>query len=161
MLKNLKRLCCYRIHEPIILWSRTNHRSIIIISSQKSLVDGHLNAGDVSGAVTLTQDLFNQYKLLPPYTTHLKIIEFALGSDLLYEAKRQVYFIQQLWKWQPGDHDDKNLRNLMYATQRNPKLSKRSLMGLFAYFGEELKEEDFFWINHFMKRWIMKHKLLP
>ena len=110
----------------------------------QSLVDGHLNAGDVSGAVTVTQDVFNQHKLLPPYTTHLKIIEFALGIGLSYEAKRQVYFIQQLWKWQPSSEDDKGLRRFMYLTQKNPKLSKKSLQGLFTYFGEELKEEDFF-----------------
>lgn len=87
--------------------------------------------------------MFNQHKVLPPYTTHLKIIEFALGSDLIYEAKRQVYFIQQLWKWTPSSESYK-FKKIMFATQRNPKLSKRSLQNLFAYFGEELMEEDFF-----------------
>jgi hypothetical protein len=103
--------------------------------------------------------MFNQQHLLPPYTTHLKIIEFALGNDLIYEAKRHVYFIQQLWKWKPKEvkgnkggnasdygygQDSKSFQNLMYATQKNPKISKKSLQGLFSYFGEELLEEDFF-----------------
>ena len=107
-------------------------------------MDGYLNSGDISGAVSLIQDMFNQHKLLPPYTTHLKIIEFALGNDLHHEAKRHVYFIQQLWKWKPKPDEPKSFQNLMYATQRNPKLSKKSLQGLFSYFGEELLEEDFF-----------------
>lgn len=110
----------------------------------KALVDGYLNAGDVSGAVSLVQDMFNQHKVLPPYTTHLKIIEFALGNDLIYEAKREVYFIQQLWKWTPTPNESKSFQSLMHATQKNPKLSKKSLQSLFAYFGEELLEEDFF-----------------
>lgn len=110
----------------------------------QALVDGYLNAGDVSGAVSLVQDMFNQHKVLPPYTTHLKIIEFALGSNLIYEAKREVYFIQQLWKWNPKPNDPQQFKSLMYATQRNPKLSKKSLKNLFSYFGEELRDEDFF-----------------
>merc|ERR1719491_49294 len=71
----------------------------------QAVVDGHLNAGDISGAITVVQDMFNQHQTLPPYTTHLKIIEFALGNNLIFEAKRQVYFIQQLWKWEPNDDD--------------------------------------------------------
>lgn len=110
----------------------------------QALVDGYLNAGDISGAVTLVQDMFNQHHILPPYTTHLKIIEFALGNELLYEAKRQVYFIQQLWKYTPKPSDSKEFQRIMYLTQRNPKLSKSSLQRLFAYFGEELTDQDFF-----------------
>jgi len=107
-------------------------------------VDGHLNAGDISGAGTLVQDVFNQHQILPPYSTQMKIIEFALGHDLVFEAKRHVYFIQQLWKWKATDHHSKELQKLMFLTQSNPKLSKISLKRLFAYFGEELKDEDFF-----------------
>jgi hypothetical protein len=108
------------------------------------MIDGYLNAGDISGAISLTQDMFNQHHVLPPYTTQLKIIEFALGNDLIYEAKRQVYFIQQLWKWTPQEWESASFRKIMHATQKNPKLSKQSLQKLFAYFGEELLEEDFF-----------------
>lgn len=107
-------------------------------------MDGYLNAGDISGAVTLVQDMFNQHHILPPYTTHLKIIEFALGNELLYEAKRQVYFIQQLWKYTPKQSDSNEFQRIMYLTQKNPKLSKSSLQRLFAYFGEQLTDEDFF-----------------
>jgi len=129
-------------------------REILLIMTNKSiakdkytvqaLVDGYLNVGDISGAVTLVQDFFNQHHILPPYTTHLKIIEFALGNDLVYEAKRQVYFIQQLHKWRPKHGDSPSLLNFMNMTQKNPKLSPRSLKRLFAYFGEKLTEEDFF-----------------
>eukprot|EP00551_Chaetoceros_affinis_P006870 CAMPEP_0203680046 /NCGR_PEP_ID=MMETSP0090-20130426/37813_1 /ASSEMBLY_ACC=CAM_ASM_001088 /TAXON_ID=426623 /ORGANISM="Chaetoceros affinis, Strain CCMP159" /LENGTH=593 /DNA_ID=CAMNT_0050547933 /DNA_START=416 /DNA_END=2197 /DNA_ORIENTATION=- len=113
----------------------------------KALVDGYLNAGDISGAISLVQDVFNQQRILPPFTTHLKIIEFALGTDLVHEAKRHVYFIQQIWKWKPntfGKDETKKFQNLMYATQKNPKLSKKALQRLFSYFGAELLDEDFF-----------------
>ena len=108
------------------------------------LVSGHLNSGDVGGAVSIVQDMFNQHSVLPPYTTHLKIIEFALANDLVYEAKRHVYFLQQLWKWKPNDSVDPKLQKLMYLTKRNPSLKKKSLKKLFRYFGEELTDEDFF-----------------
>lgn len=79
----------------------------------QAVADGYLNAGDISGAITVVQDVFNQHQTLPPFTTHLKIIEFALANDLVFEAKRQVYFIQQLWKWEPnngtgGEKDEEN-----------------------------------------------------
>ena len=108
------------------------------------LVSGHLNSGDIGGAVSIVQDMFNQHSALPPYTTHLKIIEFALANNLVYEAKRHVYFIQQLWKWKPNDSVDPNFRKVMYLTTRNPNLTKKALMKLFRYFGEELTDDDFF-----------------
>ncbi len=107
-------------------------------------MDGYLNAGDISGAVTLVQDMFNQHHILPPYTTHLKVIEFAIGNDLVYEAKRQVFFIQQLWKYTPKEGDSEEFQKIMLMTQKNPKLSKNALKRLFAYFGEDLNDNDFF-----------------
>ena len=107
-------------------------------------MDGFLNIGDISGAISWVQDAFNQYDVLPPYTTHLKILEFALANDLIYEAKRHVYFIQQLWKWKPSKTDSKQKRHIMKLTQNNPKLSKSSLKRLFAYFGQTLSDSDFF-----------------
>ena len=108
------------------------------------LVSGHLNSGDIGGAVSIVQDMFNQHSVLPPYTTHLKIIEFALANNLVYEAKRHVYFIQQLWKWKPNDSVDPEFRKVMYLTTRNPNLTKQALKKLFRYFGEELTDDDFF-----------------
>jgi len=108
------------------------------------LVSGHLNSGDIGGAVSIVQDMFNQHSVLPPYTTHLKIIEFALANDLVYEAKRHVYFLQQLWKWKPNDSVDPKFRTMMYLTTRNPNLNKNALKKLFRYFGEELADDDFF-----------------
>lgn len=111
----------------------------------EALVDGLLNAGDIGGAITLVQDVFNQHHVLPPYTSHLQIIEFALGNDLVYEAKRHVYFLQQLWNWKPVENEryTNHFRRVMYFLQINPKLSKEALTQLFAYFGEGLTEQDF------------------
>lgn len=110
----------------------------------QALVDGYLNVGDIGGAATIVQDIFNQHNILPPYTSHLKIIEFALASNQIYEAKRHVYFIQQLYKWEPTKNDPQSLTVFMNMTKKNPKLSKEALKKLFAYFGEELLDEDFF-----------------
>jgi len=127
-----------------MLTTMTNSNIALDKYTIQALVDGYLNAGDISGAVTLVQDMFNQHHILPPYTTHLKIIEFALGNELIYEAKRQVYFLQQIWKYSPKQSDSKEFQRIMFLTQKNPKLSKSSLQRLFAYFGEELTDEDFF-----------------
>lgn len=105
----------------------------------QALVDGSLNASDVSGAITLVQDILNQHSVLPPYTSHLKIIEFALANDLVFEAKRYLFFLQQLWNRK--ENDDKNWE-LNFAKE-NPKIGKEALMKLFHYYGAELKEEDF------------------
>jgi hypothetical protein len=37
-------------------------------------------------SMLMVQDCFNQYSVLPPYTTHLKILEFALARGLTYEC---------------------------------------------------------------------------
>ncbi|KAL3945493.1 MAG: hypothetical protein SGBAC_000392 [Bacillariaceae sp.] len=109
----------------------------------EAIVDGLLNLGDVGSAVTLVQDIFNQHSILPPYTTHLKILEFALGRSLVHEAKRQVYFIQQLWKWERNAYHSEQFCKVMMLTQKNPKLSREALQKLFAYFGEKLDDSDF------------------
>jgi len=127
-----------------LLTTMTNSNIPLDKYTVQALVDGYLNSGDISGAVTLVQDMFNQHHILPPYTAHLKIIEFALGNDLVYEAKRQVYFIQQLWKYSPREGDSEEFRKVVFLTQKNHKLSETSLKQLFAYFGEELSDEDFF-----------------
>jgi hypothetical protein len=127
-----------------LLTGMTNKRVPINKYTVQAIADGLLNVGDISGASTIVQDVFNQHDTLPPYTTHLKIIEFALSNGLIYEAKRHVYFIQQLWKWQPSSHHDKTFCKIMETTQHNPKLSKGALQQLFKHFREELRDEDFF-----------------
>jgi pentatricopeptide repeat protein len=127
-----------------LLVSMTNKRVPIDKYTVQAISDGLLNVGDISGASTIVQDIFNQHDTLPPYTTHLKIIEFALSNGLIFEAKRHVYFIQQLWKWKPSPLHDNKFCEIMNATQQNPKLSKVALQKLFRYFGEELRDEDFF-----------------
>lgn len=126
------------------LINMTNKRVSIDKYTVQAMADGFLNIGDISGASSMVQDIFNQHDTLPPYTTHLKILEFALSNGLVFEAKRHVYFIQQIWKWQPSPHNDKMFCDMMEATKRNPKLSKEALQKLFRYFGEDLDERDFF-----------------
>jgi len=109
----------------------------------EAVVNGLLNLGDVPSAITVVQDCFNQYSVLPPYTTHLKILEFALGQSLVFEAKRHVYFIQQLWKWEKNDYHSYKFARLMELTKLNPHISKEALQKLFAYFGESLDDSDF------------------
>jgi beta-galactosidase/beta-glucuronidase len=62
---------------------------------------------------------------------------------MVYEAKRYVYFLQQLWHWKPNAYQSDEFCKLMKATQANPQLQKEALQQLFAYFGEELTERDF------------------
>lgn len=107
-------------------------------------IDSLLNLGDVGNAITLCQDYFNQYSVLPPYTTHLKILEMTLGRGLVFEAKRHVSFIQQLWKWEQNKYHSETLCKTVRLTQNNPNLSKEALQQMFAYFGYTLDESDFF-----------------
>ena len=110
----------------------------------RAIVDGLLNLGDLSSAVTVVQDFFNQHCVLPPYTTHTKVMEFCLARDMVHEAKRYVSFLQQLWKWEPNAYHSEEFKKLMKATQQNEQLQREALEQLFAYFGEELKDSDFF-----------------
>ena len=126
------------------LINMTNKRVLITKFTVEAMADGFLNVGDISGASSMVQDIFNQHETLPPYTTHLKIIEFALSNGLIFEAKRHVYFLQQLWKWQPSQHHDARFIGMIETTRRNPKLSKQALQKMFKYFGEELVDDDFF-----------------
>lgn len=109
----------------------------------EAIVTGLLNLGDVTSAITFVQDSFNQYSVLPPYTTHLKILEISLGRGLVYEAKRHVFVIQQLMKWERNDYHSDAFYRLMDLTKNNPHLSRDALKDLFAYFGEELDDSFF------------------
>lgn len=112
----------------------------------RAIVDGLLNLVDVPAAVTVVQDFFNQHSVLPPTATHCKILETCLGRGMIFEAKRYVYFIQQLWHWKPMpqyEHYTPAFLQVMRSTQRNPQLQKPALQKMFAYFGESLEETDF------------------
>lgn len=110
----------------------------------QAVIDSLLNLGDVGTAITICQDYYNQHSVLPPYTTHLKILEMTLGRGLVFEAKRHVSFIQQLWKWKRNKYHSEEFCRIMVATQRNPNLSKEALQNMFAYFGYKLNDTDFF-----------------
>lgn len=109
----------------------------------RAVVQGLINAGDLSGAVSAVQDFFNQHRILPHDTTHIDILEIALSAGLVFEAKRYVYFIQQLWHWRPYPNDTEAVIKMMRNVQENPQLQKEALQKLFAYFGEELTDRDF------------------
>jgi pentatricopeptide repeat protein len=112
----------------------------------RAIVDGLLNLADVPAAVTVVQDFFNQHSVLPPFNTHCKILEVALGRGMIFEAKRYVYFIQQLWHWKPVPNYagyTPQFLQLMRATQRHEQLQRPALEKLFAYFGETLDDSDF------------------
>jgi pentatricopeptide repeat protein len=110
----------------------------------EACIDSLLNLGDVGNAITLCQDYFNQYSVLPPYTSHLKILEMTLGRGLVFEAKRHVSFIQQIWKWEQNKYHSEEFSKMLNLTQNNPNLSKEALQKMFAYFGYTLDESDFF-----------------
>jgi len=109
----------------------------------RAIVDGLLNLGDAPAAITVVQDFFNQHSILPPYTTHLKVIEVCLARGMVHEAKRHVYFLQQLWHWEPNEYHTDSFIKLMRATQRNTQLQQPALRKLFSYFGETLNDSDF------------------
>ncbi|GAX28009.1 hypothetical protein FisN_16Lh288 [Fistulifera solaris] len=109
----------------------------------RAVVDGLLNVGDVSGAVSAVGDFFHQHTILPPYTTHLKILEFALSQELVFEAKRYVYFLQSLWGWQPNSYHTEEQIKLVKATQDNDQLKRAALEHLFEYFDVPLTDDDF------------------
>uniref|UniRef100_A0A7S4IIK3 Pentacotripeptide-repeat region of PRORP domain-containing protein n=1 Tax=Odontella aurita TaxID=265563 RepID=A0A7S4IIK3_9STRA len=124
-----------------------------------AMVDGYLNVGDVPSAVTLVQDLFNQHDALPPYTSHLKIFEHALALELPHEARRHLHFLRQLRRWESpplpttttttegkGEEEKrmKELQRNVDMTRNHPKLGREALGHLFEYFGDELREEDFY-----------------
>merc|ERR1712194_261680 len=90
-------------------------------------IDSLLNLGDVGNAITLCQDFFNQYSVLPPYTSHLKILEITLGRGLVFEAKRHISFINQLMKWERNKYHSEKVCRTVALTQKNPKLSKEAL----------------------------------
>jgi pentatricopeptide repeat protein len=110
----------------------------------QAIVLGYLNSGDPGGAITLVQDIFNQHNVLPPYTSHLDILEHCLVNDLLFEAKRHVYFIQQVWKFVPPHHMTRDKLIKIKFVQKSPKLGKEALKKLFEYHGETLTDADFF-----------------
>lgn len=110
----------------------------------EAIIDSLLNLGDVGAAITICQDYFNQYSALPPYTTHLKILEITLGRGLVFEAKRHVSFIQQLMKWERNNYHTEEFCRVVELTQRNPSLSREALQHIFSYFGYKLEDSDFF-----------------
>jgi hypothetical protein len=112
-------------------------------STVRAVVTGLLNLGDVSSAITVVQDSFNQHCVLPPVPTLVTILEHSLASDRLFEAKRCLYFVQQLWKWSATPYHSPELAAFMRRIQSHPQLQRRALEGLFAYFGHCLGDADF------------------
>jgi pentatricopeptide repeat protein len=110
----------------------------------RAVVDGLLNLADAPAAITVVQDFFNQHNVIPPISTHCKILEVCLATGMVHEAKRYVYFIQQLWHWQPiPEYHSTTFIQTMTATQAHPQLQRDALCRLFSYYGERLVDADF------------------
>jgi hypothetical protein len=71
-------------------------------------------------------------------------MEHCLARDMVFEAKRCVYFVQQLWKWTPTPYHSPEMAAFMDRIQSHPQLQRSALEGLFAYFGYRLDDSDFF-----------------
>ena len=125
------------------LTEMTNKNIALSETTVQAIVMGYLNAGDVGGSISLVQDIFNQHGVLPPATSHLDIIEYALVNDLVFEAKRHVYFLQQVWRFVPPQHMPLNIQSKIQICQSHPKLRKEALQKLFEYHGETLTDADF------------------
>jgi len=123
-----------------LLTTMTNRSIPLDKYTVQALVDGSLNEADISGTISLVQDVFNQHSVLPPYTSHLKIMEFALANDMLFEAKRYLFFMQQLWNMHENSFTGN--KELMLTIQ-NPKIGKEAIKKLFKYYGVDLSEDDF------------------
>jgi pentatricopeptide repeat protein len=113
-------------------------------STVRAIVTGLLNLGDVGSAITVVQDSFNQHGVLPPVTTLVTIVEHCLSRDMVFEAKRCVYFVQQLWKWTQTTYDTPEMARFMGRIQSHPQLQRSAIESLFAYFGYRLDDSDFF-----------------
>lgn len=110
----------------------------------RAIVDGLLNLADAPAAITVVQDFFNQHNVIPPISTHCKILEVCLATGMAYEAKRYLYFIQQLWHWKPiPEYHSTAFIQDMRRTKDHPQLQKEALYRMFSYFGETLDEADF------------------
>jgi len=125
------------------LTEMTNKNIALSETTVQAIVMGYLNAGDVGGSISLVQDIFNQHGVLPPSTSHLDIIEYALVNNLVFEAKRHVYFLQQVWRFVPPEHMPPNIQSKIQICQSHPKLRKEALQNLFEYHGETLTDADF------------------
>ena len=54
-----------------------------------------------------------------------------------------MYFLQQLWHWEPNPYHTESFVKLMRATKENSQLQRPALEKLFRYFGETLEDSDF------------------
>mmetsp|Transcript_19931 Transcript_19931/g.24412 ORF Transcript_19931/g.24412 Transcript_19931/m.24412 type:complete len:777 (+) Transcript_19931:39-2369(+) len=143
-----------------LLIEMTNNPSLSLTpNSVEALVLGKLNAGNVGGAITLIQDIYNQHGVLPPSSTHLDVLEHALGHEYVHEAKRHIWFLEQIkQQWRSSDEYMKAHTNSAYTKNwdwkrlhdqvvkgviHNPKLSRDGIKHLFQFFGETLTDDSF------------------
>jgi len=157
-----------------LLTEMTNTNVPLNAFTVEALSHGYLNAGDIHGAINIIQDVWNQHQVLPRLTTHYKLIEVVLGIGDVYEAKRYVWFLQQIWIWNEQQQSLNNNNNtnkqqdftnsfneeqlelsgystsIQQASILKKKLFKNELKHLFQYFGYDLKDEEDFrlWNMH-------------
>ena len=123
---------------------QVENKGLVTRSNVRAMVDGMINAGDVAGAITFLQDMYNQYQVIVNHYCHLKVLEVALASDLLWEAERYVTILEQMRLHEVNFAlDEPEFCKAMEIFQKDPKTSRESIRKMFAYFGETLDERNF------------------
>jgi pentatricopeptide repeat protein len=120
------------------------NKDLVTRSNVRAMVDGMINAGDVAGAVTFLQDMYNQYQVVVKHNVHLKVLEVALASDLVWEAERYVTVMEQIRSHEVNfAWDEPDFCRMLETFQKDPRTSRESIRKVFAYFGETLDERNF------------------
>ena len=123
---------------------QVQNKDLVTRSNVRVMVDGMINAGDVAGAITFLQDMYNQYQVIVNHYCHLKVLEVALASDLVWEAERYVTIMDQIRLHDVNFAlDEPDFCRAVEIFQKDPRTSRESLRKLFAYFGETLDERNF------------------
>ena len=123
---------------------QVQNKDLVTRSNVRVMVDGMINAGDVAGAITFLQDMYNQYQIIVNHYCHLKVLEVALASDLIWEAERYVTIMDQIRSHDVNFAlDEPDFCRAVEIFQKDPRTSRESLRKLFAYFGETLDERNF------------------
>jgi hypothetical protein len=120
------------------------NKDLVRRSNVRAMVDGMINAGDVAGAVTFLQDMYNQHQIIVKHNVHLKVLEVALASDLVWEAERYVTVMEQIRSHEVNfAWDEPDFCRMLETFQKDPRTSRESIRKVFAYYGETLDERNF------------------
>ena len=133
-----------------------NNKININVSIVDSVVLGYLNSsGDHSETLDKVQDIFNQYGVRPSPSTLLTLLDISLRNKDVFEARRVVVIIQQIFKKISSSspleilskHQEKIDKDSYNGSRKNNKiasvlLSQESLKKRFEAYGLYLDESD-------------------